>query len=396
MNKILKHAVLLVLLPLVVFPAFSSDVGVELTNKAGVREFNTDGWFSDHKATLWTTIPLTKSNSSSLAIEAGLYASKPVFSEDFTWYANLDLFRLSVSAVKKEGLSLSFDAGRFSTNDITGMVLSQRVDGIELHISVPFANIDILAGYTGLLNARMGETLMSADDIADAAEDDIYTFGAKRAVGKVTMQFPQMIGQFDLILEGSGQYDVRRMIESDATNLIDTAYGTLSLGGPVTNMLFFTVNGTFQTGINEIDGSKSSEHSLLASGRFDLFPSPGNQLFVNCLYIPAGGDFFNDTFKGISAQTAGSLYGGVYGNLVEASAGWYISPSRALNLDIGAKAFIKVEPADGEENYTGTEISGGASYTMTSDFRLRLDSSIWLPNDDDMVMELKLTAVFNF
>ena len=36
------------------------------------------------------------------------------------------------------------------------------------------------------------------------ATDDLYAFGAKRLIGKATVQMPQLIGNFDLIVEAIG------------------------------------------------------------------------------------------------------------------------------------------------------------------------------------------------
>lgn len=395
----LTRYTLLITLMLTVFTVHvaAADFGFELSNLGGFVKSDDLDWFTDHKATLWIAIPLDPSNVNQLAIEGSMYAALPAGRDEYSFFADLDLFRFSVQAANTTSSTISFDLGRFPVSDVTGMVLGQNIDGAELHGAFSFGNIDFLAGYTGLLNVRKGGAILSSDDYTDAATSDLYAFGSKRIVGKLTMQFSEAIGVFDLLFEGLGQYDARRFVESKPDETIDTYYGTVSLGGSVSNSLFLSLSGTYQGGVSETAGVKGSENSLIGSVRFDLFPAKGNQVFAQFIYVPAKSDFFNDTFTPISLQGPGSLYTGNYANLMRISGGWYFNPLSSLNFDVGAKAFLQAQTTDtAPDRYSGTEVNAGATAKATSDLRFRLDSLIWLPYKEDMVLQASLRAILNF
>ncbi|HQB88722.1 MAG TPA: hypothetical protein PLJ76_06905, partial [Treponemataceae bacterium] len=194
----------------------ATDFGLELKNTGGIEKIEDAEFYTDHKATLWATIPFNNANSNSLAIEGSFYASKPAGVDEFDYYVDVDLFRLSLTAQQNEKGKIIVDAGRFPVADATGILLSQGLDGVEVRGIRSFGNFSFLAGYTGLLNARQEKNLMTTDDVMDILTDDIYALGAKRAVAKVTFQFPELLGGADLIVEALGQYDLREQLDSDA------------------------------------------------------------------------------------------------------------------------------------------------------------------------------------
>lgn len=373
---------------------FAFDLGLELSNGAGYRDTGKADWFTDHKAILWLTFPFDAKNANSLSIEGAAYAAKPAGSSDFKFYADLSMFRLSLVPVQTGKTRLALDAGRFATADITGCILNQTVDGAEFHLSSGFGNIDLLAGYTGLLNIRKTNSLMTADDYADANTDAVYGFGASRAIGKISLQLAQLVGKTDLVIEGVGQYDLRRYVDSSYGETIDTAYGTLSLNGPILGTLYYTLSGTYQAGIFD-SGTKGSLNSVLAKARLDLYPAKGNHFFAEFLYNPPKTDFFSTTMP-ITFQSAGALYPLGYGYLMLASAGWNLNPVRALNFNLGGKAFLYPEPQSGNTSmYQGTEITAGATVRATSDLRFRLDSACYLPNGNDLQYQASLKAILD-
>lgn len=394
MKKRLRLITQAIVLASAMIPLFSADWGLELSNEGGIQDAGEFSLMTDHKETFWMTFPFNRKNTANLAIEGSLYASLPAGSEDLTYFADLDLFRFSASPVNKQGFKFSFDAGRIPMSDATGFILNQKIDGMELRFSFPFGNIDFSSGYTGLLNARSSKSVITADDGIDAVSDDIYAFGSKRVIGKVIIQIPQAIGNIDFVAEGVGQYDLRRFFTSSWQEIIDTAYGTISLSGPMMNKMYYSLTGTYQTGIQELaDDGQASENSLLAAARLDLFPAKGNQLFAQFIYSPAPNDFFSGYIP-ITVQTAGNLFAGGYANLMRASAGWNFNPVKSFNLDFGGKVFMNSgETATQSGTYNATEITGGATIKATSDLRFRFDSSVLLPNSQDLQYETSLKAI---
>jgi len=373
--------------------ASAFDFGFEFSNKAGFEKKTATDWYSDHKETLWMTIPFDAENANSLAIEGSVYASKPAQDTKFRLYANLDLFRISLVPVSLPDFKLSLDIGRIATADITGFVLSQKIDGIEFHGTFGFGNIDLMAGYTGLLNAREGVTLMTTDDTLDYATEAIYALGAKRAVGKITFQFPQLVGTSDLVIEGVGQYDLRRYFNPAYSQVVDSMYGTVSLNGPIVDSVYYQLSGTWQSGNLNQSSVSYSENAILASLRVDAFPMDGNHLFAQFVYTPPASDFFSD-FLPVSFYKAGTLYEQGYGNLMKASAGWLFTPASFLNLDLGGNVFFNSkETVGGSGLYNSTEITGGATLRMTSDLRFRIDSAFLFPLSQAMQYQAAVKAI---
>lgn len=370
------------------------DYGLELSNAGGIKDTGSADWYTDHKATLWLSIPFDAKNGNNLSIEGSAYAAKPAGADDFRFYADLALFRLSLVPVQSGTSRLAVDVGRFPTADITGFILNQAVDGTEFHFSFPFANMDILAGYTGLLNVRKTNSLMTADDYTDADTTDVYAFGASRAIGKITWQMPHLVGKSDLVAECLGQYDMRRYTDSAYNETVDTVYGTLSLNGPLTPALFYTLSGTFQTGILETNETLSV-HSVFGKARLDFYPDAKNKVFAQFLYSPPGTDFFS-YFLPITFQQAGTLYTAGYDYLMLASAGWNFNPLLALNFDANGKVFMyPEEQTSGDGLYRGTEVNAGATLRVTTDLRFRLDSSLYFPSEEDLQYQASLKAILD-
>lgn len=371
------------------------DFGLELGNKAGIQNSGTFDWFTDHKETGWLTIPFDASGDNSLAIEGSFYASKPVNKTDFRYYADLDLFRLSFVPVSGDGFRLGIDIGRIPVSDITGLIFNQPLDGAEFHAAFPFGNIEFTAGYTGLMNVRRSTgTFMSSDDYADANTEAVYAFGASRLFGKITVQLPQLFGGIDLIVEGAGQFDMRRFTRASYSEIIDTAYGTLYLSLPVSKFLFCSLMGTYQTGVLTASGQPWGENSLMAQARIDIYPVAGNQLYAQIFFSAAPGDFFS-YFLPVTFQSAGTLYTAGYGNLMKASAGWYCNPLHFLNIDISGNLFLDTKNAmTGANVYNATELTAGATIRAASDLKFRLDSAFLFPNAAEFQYQASLKAIF--
>lgn len=386
-------AIIVALLLLATIATYALDFGVELSNTVGIKKVEKTEFLTDHKETIWATIPFNNQNTTSLSIEGSFYASKPAELDTFDYYIDLDLFRLSFIPHNSPSGKIMMEVGRISVSDVTGKILNQAIDGFEVHAIKSFGNASFFAGYTGLLNARQEKNLMTADDIADIATDDVYAFGAKRAVAKAAVQFPNLFAGTDLLFEVLGQYDLRDTIDSNALETAHTAYGTLALTGPIASSFFYTVSGTFQTGILESD-KKYSINALMGLARIDFFPITEANIFAEFLYTSGEDDTFS-LLNPITYQSAGTLYGGGFSNIMKATAGIYYNPMAILNLDLGASIFMHPKEVEGTDGlYTATEVNAGATFTATSDLKLRLNGTLLFPKDEDMIYQAELTVVF--
>ena len=132
----------------------ATDFGLELKNTGGIEKIEDAEFYTDHKATLWATIPFNNANSNSLAIEGSFYASKPAGVDEFDYYVDVDLFRFTVTAQQNEQGKIVIDAGRFPVTDATGIL--RKAWRVEVRVSGH--QYSFFAGYTGLLNARQEKT----------------------------------------------------------------------------------------------------------------------------------------------------------------------------------------------------------------------------------------------
>lgn len=396
MNRVMKLTAIAAVLVSLSSTAIAFDYGLEASNAAGWKNVGDGDWFTTHRLSGWMKIPFDNKNTNSLSVEGSANASKPANKDELEFFLDLDLLRLSLVPVKNDSSMISLDAGRFVTSDATGMILNQKIDGAEMHGSFGFGNVDALAGYTGFLNARNSpSTMMSTDDFDDSDSDALYSFGAKRLVGKATVQFAQVFAKTDIILEASGQYDLRDAIDSPAEAIVHTGYGTAMLTGGLTGSVYYTLSGTYQTGYLKDVTGEYSENSLLASLRADLYPFPKNHAFAQLTFSPAEGDFFS-AFLPITFAPAGTLYGSGYSNLVRASAGWNCNPSDALNLEAAGKLFMFAKKGEYDDSaYQGTELTGGVTYKATSELRFRADGALFFPRKEDAQYQASLKIIFN-
>lgn len=372
----------------------AADYGLELMNKIGVTKLDEAELFTEHKATLWGTFPFNNENTRSLAVEGSMYASRPADMDEFEYYVDVDLLRFSTTIRNDDSGRILLDIGRFPVSDSTGIILNQGMDGFSMEMVRDFGNLSFFAGYTGLLNARQEETLMTVDDSADSATDDIYAIGARRVVGKAVLHIPEIFGSSDLLIQTMGQYDARDHIDSDAAEIMHTVYGTVMLTGPLNPTLFYTVSGTFQSGILDSDDTYSL-HSILAVGRLDYYPVPATQVYTEILYT-SGEDSFFSHFQPITSQDAGTLYAGGYSNIIRGTAGVSYNSMDMLNLDGSIAVFLYPQEVDGFDGlYTATEINVGATFRATSDLRMRGSGALLFPKDEDMTYQAELKVIFN-
>ncbi len=372
----------------------AADYGLELMNKIGVTKLEEADVFTEHKATLWGTFPFNNANTTSLAFEGSIYASRPAETGDYEYYLDVDLLRFSTTVRNDDSGMILLDIGRFPVSDSTGIILNQGMDGFILEAVSGFGNLSFFAGYTGLLNARQEETLMTADDAADSATDDVYAIGARRIVGKMVFHIPELIGSSDLLFQALGQYDMRDHLDSSPEEVMHTVYGTVMLTGPINPTLFYTVSGTFQTGVLDSDDTYSL-HSILAVGRLDYDPLPATQIYTEILYTSGEDDFFSH-FQPVTFQDAGTLYTGGFSNIIKGTAGVNYNSMDMFNLDASVAVFLYPQEVDGFDGlYTATEVNAGATFRATSDLRMRGSGALLFPKDEDMTYQAELKVVFN-
>ncbi len=394
MKKTLLFALFLTIL--LITQAVAFDLGMELNNTVGTKSADDFGLYYDHKATLWVSAPFNNDGTSRLDIEGSILATKPILANEYSLVINLDLLRLSFQLANDSAKSITMDIGRIPVSDTSSLYLDSKADGVQFFGIFGFGNLELFAGYTGLLNVRSGALLMTNDDRAESVTEELYAFGSSRIIGKAAIQIPELLGSSDFIAEATGQFDLRTMLQDNYEQSIHTIFLTLGLNGPLgLKNLFYSLNTVIENGILEDEGTSYSVLSGIATARLDFFPGSINHVYTELLYSPPNNAIFSE-FIPVTYKPAGTLYGNGYGNLFRISAGWNINPTRSFNLSTGLKVFINQEELiDNDGLYNATEVSLGATVSATSDLRFQLGTDLLFPNNDDMKYQVALKAILD-
>jgi len=197
---------------------------------------------------------------------AASFNSEPVFAVDAEkfYFRNAIDFTAETEqrTVEQRGglIQLATRLGRFNLADPTGRIMSDTVDGANLRISGVSSEIEIGAGYTGLINKEFSQVGMSLQDSADAEDSDVY-FAPPRLLGRGTVAFPELLAGQNLTVGFAFQQDLRdpdTVVQEGITQantdevggLIDTQYAVLKFDGPVPGVgsLFYALSYVLNTG----------------------------------------------------------------------------------------------------------------------------------------------------
>jgi hypothetical protein len=170
------------------------DYGFEFSNKGGIQNSGPLDWATDHKETLWLSIPFDGANANSLALEEALTPEKRRGQRPFrsmrtsTFCAFRSFPFLRVASSFRPTLAAS-------THRTSPVLFSDRKSTVWNCTGVcPSATSIFLVGYTGLLNARKGFNLMTIDDASEYDTKDPYALGAV-GLSETFLPVPQLIGR---------------------------------------------------------------------------------------------------------------------------------------------------------------------------------------------------------
>ncbi len=129
---------------------------------------------------------------------------------------------------------LTWTAGRQFLVDPTGLVLSNKADGLSVTLGTPMLTATARAAYTGLLLKPESNVSMSAADIADDDDNGVF-FAPKRLLAGAELSFPEVYARQTALLFFLAQFDLR----SDTSARVSTQYTGAKLSGPLGGALYY-------------------------------------------------------------------------------------------------------------------------------------------------------------
>lgn len=292
--------------------------------------------------------------------------------------------------------------GRFRLAEPSGLVFSNRLDGLRLSAEMPAIDIVAGGGYTGLIATHNSAIAMTMSDRLDDADGEVV-FGSPRIVATAHLGFPELFDRQTLTVGGLAQWDMRN--EDDADRL-DSQYAFLRLDGPIAPGLYYdsAAGVSFQQPTGTPDDDPII--GLTARGRLEYYMGPQDMslITVRARYGSGPGDVFGE-FVPVTAPDLGVLRGFDAGDLLAATLNYDIrpfvaSPSRAArNLQFSAygSGAFRADPTAGD-GFRGVEVGTRVTARLLSDFGARLWLAGFLPGEEDSDPEvlgrLELSASF--
>lgn len=303
MKKIISTAALIFLGSAL---AFSVDLGgaisslTKYTGHPDNAKFNQKTTFS-----AWLRTPLgngSKGSLTYLAAEANC-ALENKFDDNlasdkknvFTW----DIALLKLNYDNKFGSdTINIGAGRFFISDLTGKIFAQNCDGAIISFATPGFSFSIYGGFTGLLNAQNAKILNGKG--VSKSVDSAYAFADKYLILNAAVSFPYLFANQTLGFQFIGTFG----FDNEKANRM---YGTLSLNGPLNDILFYNLNST--VAFNNATGKDGYQTSNLSNLSLMLLVSKINTLFaLNGTYASGQKEGGIKQFVGFTHMTATNAY----------------------------------------------------------------------------------------
>lgn len=263
-----------------------------------------------------------------------------------------------------------FSLGRFFMADSTGLVLCQTLDAASVSYNSGKFEVSAFGGYTGLLNSK-NVSILDSYGSAYEGSDDYYAFAMGYGAFGVAVNFPYLIANQTVGLEGMGFVPLAGPSDTDADN--SRFYGTLFVNGPLSSSVFYSLNSTL--GFN--DGDMSNLTSFNVNYYSDY---KGLSFGAGAVYASNDSGSLKP-FVGFTKMTAcESLEEPVYSSVIKASVNGSIKPLDNVLLS-GSVDVVMCSPEDSFE-YNGTQISVGAVYQPFTDLSLGLTGLTYLADDE--------------
>ncbi len=375
-------------------------------------------FYQKDKLSLWLDAPFSEQLSLSLQ---GSYT----YSIDRPYFFDLDFLKL-----EGRGISFfNFTLGRFRASDFTGYILDHNLDGLQLGLNLPFANVSVTFGYTGLLFKQSSTVLISQADSGDAANADAI-LSPPRLAGMVDIFFPEPFLRQDINLTYLFQVDLRpednltRAGETAASSKggrLNTHYFGLGLSGPIVLPLYYDTFFYLGTGTtlsylpDAASGTGSSYQyatilSYLFGGGLRLYLEEAlfSRIELKSIFSSGDADYNSSFLEGntsglanmfipVSRPDLSVVFTPQLGNIFLVELSYSLKPlsrtgySALENMQTMLKAVTFFRPTTGPISepeidstskalYLGTEIDGIVNFRPFSDLGIALSVGVFIPN----------------
>ncbi len=344
-----------------------------------------DEWEQRLKVAAWVAVDF----SPQLTLDAQvsyLFTNEPLHLVD------VDFLTLSCTRPLAADKVLSWSLGRQVWSDPTALILDHRADGLSATLGTPLLRANLKAAYTGLVLKPDANVSMSAADLADKDDDDVF-FAPSRVLAGVEVAFPELFSRQTPLLFFLAQFDLR----DESSERINTQYSGAKISGPVAPGLYYDAALVLESGRNE--ATDEALLGLLGSAGARYFGPLASRFELRMLY-GSGADGSLDAFLPVSAPTLALAWAPPLGNLMAAEASASVkpltaSPTTALRtLQLFARTLLLLTAVDPE--YRGTLLEGGVNARPTSDLGLALKGGLWLPDGEDAEYAVKLEVSMAF
>lgn len=307
-----------------------------------------------------------------------------------------------------EGTVAELTAGRFALRDTTGFVVDTPADGLSAGIVSPLVTLRLQSAYTGLLFRDSTDVRLTT---ADALDGD-NLFGPAHLLGRLEVAFPELLSRQSIVLDAVGHLDLPELptSEIDSPDAADGLYGSLTLTGPLSPRVFYSVFGIgrlsrYYADAEDADETYSTVGAAAGASLRAFAPALGKsraELQVAWASGEDGFTRFSPTAGGTATHFAPITDPApvrfapiILSNVVLARLDYSVQP-----LDIGAGpreglrtavsaagAYRPLEgsgsvsglPADADTGYVGTEIGTTFEIRPVSDLRFAVEGDIFFP-----------------
>lgn len=376
-----KITSIILTLNFLMLPIFSLEWG-------GIIKNNTELTFPEKELTvkqsndlyLWASSPLGKDSGFYFTGE-GFYKFSYAESQPkaiINHIFDLDLLKIN-GDINLSGNTLSLSLGRFFTNDITGVILNQLIDGIQANFSFPLLNLSLTAGYTGLLNSHT-TTMLDSYGETEVPLTNGYSLAYKYIPVSLTVVFPVIFGNQSFGLETLACIDVNN---NDSSKY----YGSLYFLGPIANTVFYKISTTIQT----VNFENIMNYSAL-----NIFFSPSDFLTLGLGAEYASGA--NSTFSNFTTITSKIAYNSIFYPELRGVLIPKISCSFSIE-ELYTEVYAKyIFDATDSISSKGLEIATIATYNIFYDLQLGIDFNAFFDiktkTDNNICLSIKASLAF--
>ncbi len=316
-----------------------------------------------------------------------------------------NLFKFSSLIKMNNTDSLQISLGRFFVSDVTGLVFAQNCDGAFFQYDTPRFAASLYGGYTGLLNVKnISHVSFRTGSVWEPGADDekdLYDFTAPYIVGGLSLSAPYCFLNQTVTLEGyafigsSGPADIDDNSKDESTRI----YGTLSVNGPLSTIVFYNLSGTVLSAKLNKDGVDMKTTGILAQGSLNFYPNyKSSSITLSGVYASGKDEKYYMGFTKATACSsasepilAGIIKGGIAGSIL---------PIDKMFCSLGCDAVFRIgdeNDPDGDTKFYGYQLNAVMNYQLFSDMKLGLSGASFIGKEkDDCSTKITVSLALSF